>query len=463
MKTSILAVLVCVMGTVRAQELLTLDVAVSTALELNHQLRGASHDRDAAWWGKRNAMTHFLPKVEFSSSITRIDPESERRANAAVDFIRNVGPALGIPPSALTDIRPFAYRDAYATGLTVVQPIYNGGGEIVGLQAADAMQDKAEFSYQDTEQEIMAGVKAAYFTVLKSEELLALANESAERTRRWLEMTRRREALGSRTRTDVLRFEVQLASDEGNIVNARNGLALARLQLNEIMGVDLGRTYILEKPPVPGESPSAVVSSQSLQMDSQGTPAAQRVIDQSFLATHPAMRTAEANLRLAESWVDQSWVNFKPRINVAFQYGWEQNNTLNLDGIRPWALSLSLRWPIFNSFGDYTSLQKSKAEYASAERGVERYRRGLLLQATHAQLTVTAALKRIEIAKKALEQGEEVLNSVTRRYDAGAASNVELIDAQTAYASAKTDYITSMYDHYISEVQLARATGIIHR
>ncbi len=463
MKSSMIAVMMLMAGGILAQEKLTMENAVATALERNYQVRGAFHDLDAAQWRKKNALTNFLPKVELSSSITRIDPESERRANAAVDFIKSVGPALGIPTSALTDIRPFAYRDAYSTTLTVVQPIYNGGAEIVGVQAADALQDKAEFSYQDTEQEVIAKVKSAYLTVLKSEELLALARESAERTRRWLDMTRRRESLGSCTKTDVLRFEVQLASDEGNIVNAENGVALARLQLNELMGVDLEKTYTLEKVSFPDKALSGSVSPSSPQLASLSTLSVSSTIDQSFLATHPAMRTMEANLRLAESGVDQSWVNFKPRVNLGFQYGWEQNNTLKLDGIRPWALSLSVSWPIFNGFGDYTNLQRSKAEYEGAEEGVERYRRGLLLQATHAQLTVKATTKRIEIARKGLEQAEEVLNSVTRRYDSGAASNVDLIDAQTAYTSAKTDLITASYDNSISEIQFARATGNIGR
>ena len=34
----------------------------------------------------------------------------------------------------------------------------------------------------------------------------------------------------------------------------------------------------------------------------------------------------------------------------------EKNNTLKLDGIRPWALALQVSYPIFNSFGDYTNL-----------------------------------------------------------------------------------------------------------
>jgi outer membrane protein TolC len=130
-----------------------LDHAAATALEQNQALRAAAFDRDAGDWGKLNAITNFLPKVELSGGLIRIDPASERRANAAVDFIKTAAGTLGVPQEALSEIKPFAYRNTYATDITVVQPIYNGGAEIVGLNAANAAQDKSLYAYQDTEQD----------------------------------------------------------------------------------------------------------------------------------------------------------------------------------------------------------------------------------------------------------------------------------------------------------------------
>ena len=98
--------------------------------------------------------------------------------------------------------------------------------------------------------------------------------------------------------------------------------------------------------------------------------------------------------RLADVGVEQSWVNFKPRVNVAFQYGWEKNNTLKLDGIRPWALSLSVRFPIFSSFGDFTNLEKARYELKRTEAQVESFRRALLMQAANARLSLRAARQR---------------------------------------------------------------------
>jgi outer membrane protein len=171
----------------------------------------------------------------------------------------------------------------------------------------------------------------------------------------------------------------------------------------------------------------------------------------------------ETNLRLADLGIQKSWVNFQPRVNVGFQYGWEKNNTIALDGYKPWALAMTVSWPIFSGFSDYTNLEKARYEYRRTESQVESFRRGLLMQARNAEMNLVAARQRIEIARKAKDQALDVLNSVTRRYETGGASNVDLIDVQTAYTQAKTDYITAVYDYFIANVQLARATGTIRQ
>ena len=78
--------------------------------------------------------------------------------------------------------------------------------------------------------------------------------------------------------------------------------------------------------------------------------------------------------------------------------------------------------PVFNSFGDYANLQKSKAEYESAEEQVRMYRSGLAMQATNARWTVAATRKKAESSFKGLHVARDVLNALTRRYEMGGAS-----------------------------------------
>ena len=432
-----------------AEEALTVEKAVVLALERNHGIRSAARSVEAARWGKLNAYTNFLPKAEVSSSYTRVDDETYNRANASIDFIKSAAGTLGIPQSMLVNIKPYIYKEQYATDVTVVQPLYNGGAEIVGFKAANALLDKSSASYLDTEQDVVTRVKEAYYGVLKAEEFAALTKESLDRTLRYLETTKRRAELGSRTETDVLRWEVQRAADEGNLITAQNYLAMARLQLNDLLGAEASTEYSLNKMSL------ADSSFTILQNNDAGT----GTVSPSALFSHPAMQVMETNLRLADINVSKSWINFQPRVNLAFQYGWEKNNTLALDGIHPWALSLQVSIPVFNSFGDYANLQKSKAEYESAEEQVRMYRSGLAMQATNARWTVAATRKKAESSFKGLHVARDVLNALTRRYEMGGASGIDVLDVSTAYTAARTNYISAVYDYFTAQAQLERAMG----
>jgi outer membrane protein TolC len=132
-----------------------------------------------------------------------------------------------------------------------------------------------------------------------------------------------------------------------------------------------------------------------------------------------------------------------------------------LDGIRPWALSLQVSIPVFNSFGDYTNLQKSKAEYESAEEQVRMYRSGLAMQATNARWKVAAARKKAESSFKGLHVARDVLNTLTRRYEMGGASGIDVLDVTTAYTAARTNYISAVYDYFTAQAQLDRAMGSV--
>jgi outer membrane protein TolC len=85
------------------------------------------------------------------------------------------------------------------------------------------------------------------------------------------------------------------------------------------------------------------------------------------------------------------------------------------------------------------------------------------MQVSGASLALKSTRKRIDVAATAREQAREVLNSVTRRYETGGASNVDLIDAQTAYTSARAGLITAAYDNAIAQIQYSRATGTVTR
>ena len=417
---------------------LSLEQAVRIGMEHNLTLRAARQNVEASEWGLRQAYSNWLPKVEVAGGYTRLDNETVRRANIFVDM----GRQMGIDPS---DLKPAAYRESYSTNVTVIQPIYNGGAEWSGIRMASAARKISRYALQDTEQETTLRIKRAYFNALKSQERCALAKEATASTEQRLTQVRRRLEVGSGNRADVLRWEVQLAQDQGNVVEAENGLAIRKAALNEVMGVALEEAHEL----VP------------VSMDDVEDPVLADDPASPSVAAHPSVRTMQASVELRQANVWMARSGFQPKVNMAYNRSWEQDDTIQLDGDKTWSVSIQVNLPIFNSFGDYSGVRKAKAEKRKTEMTAKGVEKGILLQATSASLNLTAAKTRIKIARKGVEQAEENLRIVQNMYDVGTLSNMDLIDTQLARNGARANLINAVYDYYIAEAELERALGVM--
>ena len=59
----------------------------------------------------------------------------------------------------------------------------------------------------------------------------------------------------------------------------------------------------------------------------------------------------------------------------------------------------------------------------------------------------------VDLANQQLVQAQD-------RFSAGVASNIEVVQAQEAVATASDNYISSLYAHNLAKISLARALGV---
>ena len=440
----IFAVVAVTLQTCAAQEgKLTLQKAIDTALQKNPALLSAENDLKAARWDVKRSYFTLFPNVDVEFGYSRLDNATVRRANVFYDVGREYFANLpGVNPD---DIRPSAWLDSYGTRINVVQPIYNGGANWAGVNMALAAKDQQRHSLEQTKQDIIFRVQEAYFNVLKAQEMVALMKEALQSTQEHLNTTRRMMEVGLRSRADELRWEVQLADDEGNCITAENQLAITETALKNVMGVEYGDRFELD-------------TIQGLPEDVDEP--LQALIDRA-MEYHPGIRAAESAVDIQKADVRLAWAGFQPKINFIYSYGWERNNTLALDSFEDWNASVSVDIPIFHSFSEYASLKRAKALLESVQQAEEEYRRTVAMQLTNASLNVKSALKKVTIAQKAVEQAQENLRIIENKYEVGMASNVEVIDVQVAYTGAKANAINALYDYHIARADVERAMGTI--
>ncbi len=427
----------------RNGRVLTLEEAVTLALEHNARLNAARAGVEGARQRVRVARANLLPKVDAQLGYRRLDPASVRRANVFLDVGRELVRQFGTGDP--NDVRPGAYLNTFATTLQVVQPIYNGGANWAAAAATQAQEEGEAFNLEDTEQEVILQVRTRYLRALQARELLALAQKTLEASRAHLKAVRKMFEVGMRSRTEVLRWEVQAAGDEGRLVEAENQLAIALAALKQVLGVPQSEAFSL----VPLHlEPDTVMADLD------------RLIEQARLE-HPRLKALAATVDAQRAGVRLARASLLPKVNFVYQLGWEQNNTLALDSFAYWNAAVAVQIPLFHSFGNVAKVQESRAELNRLQALQTESERLVAFEVIRARLRLQAAYKRIQIARKAVEQAEANLRSLSNTFEVGLAANIDVLDGEVILRKARTDLIQARYDFWIARAELDRAIGTI--
>jgi outer membrane protein len=431
-------------GNLDQGKVLRLEEAVQIALKRNLQLRASRKATRAASWGVKNAYAQFLPRVDFAFNYLRMDLATVDRANIFVDVGRELVKQFA-PNEDPNQIRPNAWHDSYGSSVTVAQPLFTGGALLANLGVAHAQDVTAQANLANTEQDVILNTQKAYYEVLKAQELVNVAKSLVESSDEHLNSARQKVAAGLRSKTEILRWEVQKANAESYIVRAENALEIARPALNQVLGLELDVNYQVS----PVED-----------VDVQVPPEQAQQIDIA-LRRNPAVDVMRANVDLADAQVKVARSNFTPKVSLAYNYSWEANNTLALDSYKTWTVGIITQFPIFNGFRDYTELQKAHALKNQMKEVQSDFTRGLELQVKQASAGLKAGKKQMVLVEKALALAEENNRVVEKSYDVGLASNLDYLDAQNALNQARWDYVDAKYDYLLAKATLARIMGVL--
>jgi len=424
---------------------LKLDDAVQIALQNNYTLNASRKAASASSWGVKRAYTEFLPSVNFSLAYTRLDNATLDRANAFYNYVDKNRNAF--PEELTRNVRRAAWPNSFGPSLSVTQPIFAGGALMANLNQSQANDLRAQAGLQNTEQETVLNVQQAYFGVLKANDLLTVARDYLQTTEEHLNSARKKVEAGLRSRTEILRWEVQKATAESQLIQAENRLAIAKTTLNQVLGTDLSAEYaLIPVDDVPVNVPATLTEQTAL-----------------ALQKHPGLRVAEADVEVANAQTKVARSNFVPKVNLAYNYSWEANDTFAFDSYKQWSLGIVATFPIFNSFRDYAGYQQARQTKQQMENLREDYKRALALQVKQASLSLEAAQKRVTITDKAKAEAEENFRIMKNSYDVGLASNLDYLDAQNANNQARWNFIDARYDYLLAKSELARAMGVLGR
>jgi outer membrane protein TolC len=126
-----------------------------------------------------------------------------------------------------------------------------------------------------------------------------------------------------------------------------------------------------------------------------------------------------------------------------------------------WLASVSLRWNLFNGFGDKARIDEAKHLLRRSQAEGDRAGSAIRLEVRRAWADLRAASQRIEVARAAVAEAQESLRITQNRYAAGLNNVTDLLRNETVMLEAKTRYLAAVNDQRVAAAMLEKAAGTL--
>ena len=84
------------------------------------------------------------------------------------------------------------------------------------------------------------------------------------------------------------------------------------------------------------------------------------------------------------------------------------------------------------------------------------------LQVAQSQITLKNSIDKLTFQKENMELAQEIFRVTKIKYEEGVGSNLEVVEAETAYKEAQTNYYSALYDAMIAKIDLQKAHGTLY-
>lgn len=405
---------------------LSLKECIETALKSQPVIRVARENIRAGQGRETQAASPYFPQVTASTGY------SETRSP--------LGGAFG---ESITK--------SYTTSLSMNMTLYDFGKTGNAYDAAKLGTLSTERDAERIRQEVVLNVKQSYYALLAAKKLVEVAQKTIEQTESHLRQAEAFFRTGSKPRYDVTRAEVEVNNAKLGLINAKNGVRIRTIALNNAMGIDPGQsTEIVEALPIVPMLPTL----EQAQIDA--------------LSNRPDMRKTESDIEAARSRVRAEQSNYLPTLSANAAYNWQTGTTemgpflgttFKGDVQNSWNAGIMLSLPLFQGGLTKGRVGEARANLLALEAQRDAIKQSILLEVNQAFADLESAFARVDVMDKTLQKAHENLDIAQGRYKAGVGPYIEVTDAQLSSVNAETDRIKALYDYHLAIAQLMKAMG----
>ena len=379
--------------------------------------------------------------------ITVLNIEKARAQYQIADAARY--PALGATATDTTTSAGGAITRKYSVGLGITSYEVDFFGRLTNLKDA-ALQDflATEATQRSVRTSLVAEVTNAWLTLAANQELLKLAQETAESRSKTQDLTQRLLALGGTSRLSVVQAQASTEAARGDVAKYVSQVQQSRNALNLLAGTTVPDEALPAPTGMSGDSVLTLID----------VPAG---LSSDVLLHRPDIFSAEHALIGSYANIGAARAAFFPSISLTASGGTASSALSDLfgAGTRVWSFIPVLNLPIFNAGKLNASLSVTETsrdiQVATYEKAVQTAFR----EVTDALAERTTMSERMAAQQAQVDAYSTSLRLSTERYRSGAESYLTVLDSQRSLYSAQKDLISLQLSEQSNRMTLFKVLG----
>jgi outer membrane protein TolC len=412
---------------------LTLEEAISRGLSHSQRLAELEARSAAAGAVEQGRAAGRQPIVSLAGGYTRTNHVTEFGIQAAGAPLRVIYPDI---------------PDNYRARLDVQWPIYTAG-------RLDALERAARAEREATGEELAAAradlkleITRAFWALVTARESEHVLSRSLESVDAHVRDLRSRLEQGFIPPNEVLTAEAQQSRHALLAIEAASQRGVAEADLQRLLGVDAPE----------GVEPAAALPLAEPAVDLD----VHTLVGQAHDA-RPERRALESRAEAARERIEVARAASRPQVVVAAGYDYARPNTRIFPRSAAWEdswdVSVNASWSLWDGGRSRADRAEAAATTRAAESRLLELDRQIAFEVRQRRLEVQSTRSAISVAADGVRAAAEALRVVRERFNAGVATNTEVLDAETALLQAQLDQTRALASARLADARLARAVG----
>lgn len=384
------------------------------------------------------------PTLQAQRDLLKVTDETYVQARSGLRPTVSVGLNATYAEAATALPPPQPQTDRYnqgTGGITVTQPLFNGGRTAAAEQAAEASILAGREGLRQTEASILQQVVQAYTDVRRDQQIVAIRQNNLSVLAGQLELTRAKFEVGQITRTDVAQAEAQLASARALLSTAQAQLQISRANYTAVVGQNPGE--LAPEPPAPGIPPTVDQAFDTAEAESPLLQQARRVeqasrarVAEAKAANHPTI-SLQGTLGYAGTIAPFDPTNY--------------SRTVTAEAV--------ITQPLFTGGLNSSNIRAALAQNSADRVGIEGARRQVVQQVSQAWNTMASSRANVASDEEQVRAARVAFEGEQEEYKVGLRTTLDVLISQQNLRDAELALVQARHDTYVAEAGLLGAMG----